>query len=138
MAILDPRLHPDETVLRARQGIKWDKHGAGVLPAWVADMDFDVPDAVRDAVVRSAEHSAFGYERPEDYADMYAACARWMGARHGFTPDPATFGALTDLVQGLLLAVHAFSEPGDGVIVQGPVYPAFLNPDPKITQATRA
>ena len=107
--------------------MKWAKHGDGVLPAWVADMDFDVPDAVRDAVIRSAERSAFGYERPEDYADLYAACSRWMGARHGWAPDLATFGALTDLVQGLLLAVHALSEPGDGVIVQGPVYPAFLN-----------
>jgi cysteine-S-conjugate beta-lyase len=127
MTTRDPQLHLDETALRACRGVKWDKHGDGVLPAWVADMDFDVPNAVREAVIRSAERSALGYERPEDYADLYAACSRWMGARHGWAPDPATFGALTDLVQGLLLSVHALSEPGDGVIVQGPVYPAFLN-----------
>lgn len=126
MALLDPQLHLDETAIRARHGVKWDKHGDGVLAAWVADMDFDVPDPVREAVSRTASRSAFGYERPEDYADMYAACSAWMGARHGWAPDPAAFGALTDLVQGLLLAVHALSEPGDGVIVQGPVYPAFL------------
>jgi cystathionine beta-lyase len=125
MTTAEPQLHLDETAIRARRGNKWAKHGEGVLPAWVADMDFDVPAAVRDAVTWSAERSAFGYERPADYADLFQACSDWMGARHGWAPDPATYGALTDLVQGLFLAIHALSEPGDGVIVQGPIYPPF-------------
>jgi cystathionine beta-lyase len=125
MTTAEPQLHLDETAIRARRGNKWAKHGDGVLPAWVADMDFDVPPAVRDAVIWSAQRSAFGYERPEDYGDLFQACSDWMGARHGWAPDPAAFGTMTDLVQGLFLAIHAFSEPGDGIIVQGPIYPPF-------------
>ena len=127
MSIIESSLHSDEAAIRARRGAKWDKHGDGVLAAWVADMDFDVPPAVREAVAWSAEHSAFGYERPEDYVEMYRACSRWMEARYNWAPDSVAFGALTDLVQGLLLSIYAFSGPGDGVIVQGPIYPPFLS-----------
>lgn len=44
----------------------------------------------------------------------------------GWEPDPATFAVLGDVVQGMLVAIHAFTDPGDGVIVQGPIYPPFL------------
>ncbi len=126
MISVDPSAGVTEASLRARRGNKWNKHGVGVLPAWVADMDFTLPESVRDVITWSADHSALGYDRPEDQADLFNAASQWIGARHGWEPDPATFSVLGDLVQGMLVSIHAFTDPGDGVIVHGPIYPPFL------------
>jgi len=126
MLVVDPSAGVTEAALRARLGAKWTKYGADVLPAWVADMDFTLPEAVRRAVAWSAEHSALGYDRPEDQTDLFRAASQWIARRHGWEPDPASFAVLADLVQGMLVAIHGFSDPGDGVIVQGPIYPPFL------------
>lgn len=127
MTIIDPCLGVTETSVRARCGAKWTKFGDDVLGAWVADMDFPAPAPVRDVIARAAAQSALGYGRTEDTQEMFEAASRWMAARHGWQPDPGSFVTLADLVQGLLVAVRAFSEPGDGVIVQAPIYPPFLS-----------
>jgi cystathionine beta-lyase len=124
--IIDPCIGVTEASVRARRGAKWTKFGEDVLGAWVADMDFPAPETVREALAWAAAHSALGYERAEDTQTLFEAASRWMAVRHGWEPDPATFGTLTDVVQGLLVSVHAFTDPGDGVIVQGPIYPPFL------------
>lgn len=123
---LDPCVGVTADVVRARGGAKWNKHGGDVLGAWVADMDFAVPDPIRETLAWHVAHSALGYERAEATPELFAAASRWMATRHGWEPDPSTFATLADLVQGLLLAVHALTDPGDGVIVQGPIYPPFL------------
>ncbi len=126
MIIIDPSAGVTETSLRARRGHKWNKYADGVLPAWVADMDFITAEPIRDAIAWSAEHSALGYDRPEDQEELFRAASGWIAARHGWEPDPAEFAVLGDLVQGILVAIYAFTAPGDGVIVQGPIYPPFL------------
>ncbi len=123
---IDPCAGVTAESVRARRGVKWNKHGDDVLGAWIADMDFAAPQPVLDVLEWSARHSALGYERPEDVQALFSAASRWIARRHGWEPDPSAFGALADLVQGMLLAIHAFTEPGDGVIVQGPIYPPFL------------
>jgi cystathionine beta-lyase len=123
---IDPCVGVTEASVRDRRGAKWTKFGEDVLGAWVADMDFPVPDAVRDVLAWSAAHSALGYERAEEAQVLFEAASRWLSARHGWAPDPAAFCALADVVQGLLVSVHAFTDPGGGVIVQGPIYPPFL------------
>lgn len=124
--VTDPAANVTEAALRARKGDKWSRYGEDVLPAWVADMDFPAPDAVREVLAWSAEHSALGYGRPEDEQEMFRAASRWLATRHGWEPAPESFASLGNLVQGLYLAVWAFTEPGEGVIVQTPVYPPFL------------
>lgn len=126
MTVVDPAGAITEASLRRRLGVKWTKHGPDVLPAWIADMDFALAEPVREAIAWSAEHSALGYERPEDQAELFEAASRWIAARHGWAPDPAACAPLGDIIQGVLVAIHAFTEPGDGVIVQGPIYPPFL------------
>lgn len=126
MMVIDPSAGVTEASLRARLGAKWTKYAADVLPAWVADMDYTLPEAVRRTLVWSAEHSALGYERAEDQTELFRAASQWMARRHGWEPDPAAFAVLGDLVQGMLVAIHGFTDPGDGVIVQGPIYPPFL------------
>lgn len=126
MKVVDPSAGVTATALRARLGAKWNKFEADVLPAWVADMDFTLAEPVRRAIVWSAEQSALGYDRAEDQAELFRAGAEWIAKRHGWAPDPASFSVLGDLVQGLFVSIHGFSDRGDGVIVQGPIYPPFL------------
>jgi cystathionine beta-lyase len=61
-----------------------------------------------------------------DMIPLFEAFTAWMAHRHGWQPDPALTHANTDVVQGLVATIVAFSEPGDGVIAQTPVYPPFL------------
>jgi cysteine-S-conjugate beta-lyase len=115
-----------ESAVRARRGAKWTKHGDEVLAAWVADMDFPVAPPIRRAVVEAAECSAFGYARQDEQQELFAACRDWLASRHGWSPDVERFLGITDVVQGIHVALHQYTEPGDGVIVQGPIYPPFL------------
>ncbi len=123
---IDPCAGVTEASVRARRGAKWSKYGDGVLGAWVADMDFAVPEPVRDVLTWSAANSALGYGGEEDAQALFEAASGWLAARHGWENDPGAFAALTDLVSGIMVAIHAFSAPGGGVIVQGPIYPPFL------------
>lgn len=124
--VIDPCLGVTESSLRARRGAKWTKFGDDVLGAWVADMDYPAPPPVLEALADAAACSALGYERADEAEAVFAAAAQWLASRHGWRTDPTAFALLTDLVQGLLAAVWAFTDPGDGVIVQTPIYPPFL------------
>ena len=126
MVTIDPCLNVTEQALRGRRGGKWNRYDNDVLAAWVADMDFTVAEPIRDAIIWSAEHSSFGYGRMTDQEDLFRAASRWIASRHGWEPDPATFAALGDVVQGIQVAIYTLTEPGDGVLLQGPIYPPFL------------
>lgn len=115
----------DLAKLRARRGEKWRLFGPDVLPAWVAEMDFPLAPAVRGAVEEALGLDDLGY--PLDVADdLHAAFARRMESRFGWRVDPAHVEAISEVVQGIYVAIDRFSEPGDGVVVQTPVYPPFL------------
>lgn len=116
----------DLAKLRARRGEKWRLFGPDVLPAWVAEMDFPLAPPVRRAVEEALALDDLGY--PLDVAeDLHAAFARRMEARFGWRIDPARVEALSEVMQGVYVAIDRFSEPGDGVVAQTPVYPPFLN-----------
>jgi cystathionine beta-lyase len=112
--------------LRGRHGGKWRMHPPEVLPAFVADMDFKVAPAIQDAIRQFIDTQDYGYGRMGDPLALFEAFSAWMARRHGWRPDPALTRANTDVVQGLFATLLAFSEPGDGVIAQTPVYPPFL------------
>src|SRR5260370_29620909 len=115
-----------EAQLRARGGGKWKRYSSDVIPAFVADMDFKVAPAVQAAVARLTEQQDYGYGQMTDSVPMFEAFSRWMARRHRGRPGPALTVANIDVVQGLFATIAAFSEPGDGVIAQTPVYPPFL------------
>jgi cystathionine beta-lyase len=112
--------------LRARNGGKWKTHPADVLPAWVAEMDFKVAPAVQEVIEHFTDLQDYGYGQMTDAIPLFESFAAWMSRRHGWQPDPALTHATTDVVQGLVATMVAFSQPGDGVIAQTPVYPPFL------------
>jgi cystathionine beta-lyase len=112
--------------LRARGGGKWIKYPSDVIPAFVADMDFQVAPSVQEAVKHFTDTQDYGYGQLTDTIALFEAFSAWMERRHHWQPDPTLTYANTDVVQGLVSTLVAFSEPGDGIIAQTPIYPPFL------------
>jgi len=117
---------------RGTHSAKWDKmqEFAGVapdegIPMWVADMDFRPPQGVIDAVKAYADHGVFGYFG--DDSDYLAAIRWWASTRHGWDIAAEDDGIFSThgLVNGAALAMHTWTQPGDGIIVFTPVYHAF-------------
>jgi cystathionine beta-lyase len=96
-----------------------------VLPMWVADMDFETPDFIRDAVVERAKHPIYGYSVRED--GYYQSIADWVKRRHNWKIQKEWIVHSPGIVPALNFSIQSFTLPGDAVIVQPPVYfPFFL------------
>lgn len=95
-----------------------------VEPLWVADMDFAAPPAVQQALAARAAHPVYGYTLVPDSAPQ--ALADWLARRHQWPVDPAHIRLVPGVVPTLYAAVAAFSQAGQGVIVQPPVYPPLF------------
>lgn len=111
---------------RGTNSYKWDTPAEdGVLPMWVADMDFRTAPAVVDALRRRAEHGIFGYTKvPDAY---YRAIVGWFSRRHGWTIDPQTIIYTTGVVPAFSAAIKAMTRPGDRVLVMTPAYNCFYS-----------
>lgn len=96
-----------------------------VLPLWVADMDFRTPDFVMDAIKQRCEHEILGYTIKDQ--EFYAPIINWIQYKHHWSIDSRWIGFVPGIVPAMSVAVLAFSEPGDKVIVQSPVYPPFYS-----------
>jgi cystathionine beta-lyase len=116
----------DPERLRQRLSAKWQRFGERVLPAWVAEMDYPIAPAIRAVLERALEYDDFGYPALEHEALVPEAFAARMARRFGWPARADRVEVLSDVVQGLYLALLAFSAPGDGVLVQTPIYPPFL------------
>lgn len=96
-----------------------------LLPLWVADMDFKTPDFIVEAIKKRVEHEIFGYTfKPDSYFD---AVIGWMKRRHDWEIQKNWISFSPGVVAGLTFAIESFSNPGDGVIVQPPVYFPFFD-----------
>ncbi len=116
----------DLATLRRRSGEKWQLYGPDVLPAWVAEMDFPIAAPVRQVLARALEIDDLGYPLDIQPDALPAAFVDRMETRFGWRPDPRGIVVLTDVVQGIYIAIDQFSAKGDGVLVQTPVYAPFL------------
>lgn len=103
---------------------KWRKFPADVLPLWVADMDFPSPPAVVAALRARVEHGFFGYltEKPE----LQDVVVDRLAKRYGWRVGPEAVMPLPGVIAGFNLAIRALTTPGDGLLVQTPVYPPIL------------
>jgi len=116
----------DVSVLEGRRSEKWGTYPKGILPLWVAEMDFPLAAPV-DAVLRDMlDRGDFGYVLPPVRTGLAEAFAERMQQRFGWAVDPARVVVLSDVVQGMSLALQNLLAPGDGAIVQTPIYPPFL------------
>lgn len=113
--------------LRSRRGTKWNKYPQDVLPAWVADMDFKIAEPIQRAVEKLVvEEGDYGYGYRIGEHDLPAAFAHRMKERYDWAVDPELVLNVTGTVQGMFVSVMGLSRPGDGVLVQTPIYPPFL------------
>ena len=96
-----------------------------VEPVWVADMDIDTPDFVLQAVTKRLKHPIMGYE--ELPSSAYEAQINWMKKEHSFAFDKESMFYSPSVVASMSAAIEAFSNEGDKVIVQTPVYPPFFH-----------
>lgn len=116
----------DKTIdRRATNSYKWDSAPEGVLPMWVADMDFRTAPAIIDALQKRVAHGIFGYTRvPDAY---YDAVTSWFSRRHGWDIDRKWIIYTSGVVPAVSAVIKALTVPGDKVIVQTPVYNCFFS-----------
>lgn len=121
----------DREIPRAGSGaLKYDAReayfgDAEVLPLWVADMDFAAPEAVTRALAARAAHPIYGYNiQPES---AYQALMDWMRQRHGWNIEREWILLTPGVVPSLNAVTLALTEPGEGVLVQPPVYFPFFS-----------
>lgn len=115
-----------------------DRHGSGalktdalqerygradLLPMWVADMDFETPPFIVEALRRRLDHPVFGYTvEPAEYRP---AIVRWTADRHGWAIRPEWLSYIPGIVKGIGMVIDVFTREGDGIIIQPPVYHPF-------------
>ncbi|MBP5210309.1 MAG: pyridoxal phosphate-dependent aminotransferase [Bacteroidales bacterium] len=117
-----------------------DRHGTGALKTdilkekfgredlislWIADMDFRTPEIILDAIKHRLEHPIFGYSCASD--SYYRSLVEWEMKCHGWKIAKEELCFVPGIVKGIAFVIECFTEKGDGVVVQPPVYMPFLS-----------
>jgi cysteine-S-conjugate beta-lyase len=110
--------------LRKRTSHKWRTYRPDVLPAFVAEMDFDPADEVKDAIRAALDAGDLGYPHKGDLGDAFAEFA--TDRLGGWAPDPDLVFAIPDVMTGIAEVVQAVVRPGEGVVINPPVYSPFF------------
>ncbi len=120
-SIIDRR-NTDSYKLELRQSV----FGNGnVVPLWVADMDFAAPPAVVKTIQERSRHEIFGYTVRRD--TFVKAITAWQKSNFNWAIDPAWVEYSPGVVPALAFAILALTNPGDGIIINPPVYPPFFS-----------
>lgn len=94
-----------------------------LIPLWVADMDFKSPPAITKALMKRVEHGLFGYTiQSESY---FNSIINWLERRHGWSVEKDDITYIPGVVKGLAFAIDEFTDKGDNIIIQPPVYHPF-------------
>ena len=96
---------------------------SSILPLWVADMDFPCPVEVRDAVKKCAEHGIFGYT--ESGSSYFEAAASWFKRHFNYEVQREWLVKTPGIVYAIVQAIRSYTNEGDSVIIQPPVYYPF-------------
>lgn len=112
------------------QSLKWDNvqtmfQTDDVLPMWVADMDFKAPETVNEALKARAEHGIYGYTIIDD--SIRKNVTKWIEHRHHWDIAPQELIFSPGVITSLYTAIQNFTNPGDKILLQTPVYTPFFN-----------
>ncbi len=111
---------------RGSGSYKWDSiPNPDMIPLWVADMDFKTAPCVIEALARRVDHGVFGYTLVDD--SYYEALTGWFASRHGYDIDSRMVIYTSGVVPAISAIIKALARPGEGVIVQTPVYNCFFS-----------
>jgi cystathionine beta-lyase len=117
--------------LRARRSSKWVTHAEDVLPAFVAEMDFPLAPPIKDTLRAAVERDDCGYAHPGGLGEAFAMFA---ADRFDWSVDPDRVWLVPDVMLGVAGLLAVTTSPGDGVVINQPVYPPFFS---AITEAGR-
>ena len=109
---------------RGSLSYKWNV-GEDELPMWVADMDFEAPEAVVDAIVERAKHGVYGYSYTPD--EFFESVSKYYVRRHGFAFDTEWMIYSSGIVAAISSVVRWLTRPNENVLIQAPVYNIFYN-----------
>lgn len=115
---------------KGTNSFKWDKLMGrfgrdDIIPMWIADTEFEAPIEVINAIKMRAQHGVYGYTfRSESY---YDAIKKWMKKRHGWDIESEWITFSPGIVPALSMCVTTFTQPGDKIITQTPIYPPFYS-----------
>ena len=116
----------DELIERRNTGcVKWDESPEGVIPLWVADMDFAVAPAIQEAVCQRAQHPIFGYTYVQE--DYYEAVISWFRRRHQWDIQREWILYTIGVVPAMSVAIKALTMPGEKVLILSPDYNCFFS-----------
>ena len=119
-------MKPDFNEIIDRRGTgseKWNVR-ENELPMWVADMDFPAAPCIRRVIEKRVAHGVFGYSCfPGEWAEAYQG---WWEKHHGLNIERGELLFATGVIPALASAIHAFTSPGDRIIIQTPVYNHFF------------
>ncbi|MEJ8778251.1 MalY/PatB family protein [Pseudogracilibacillus sp. ICA-222130] len=112
------------------RSMKWDNRKAifnseEVLPMWVADMDFKAPEAVNNALKERAEHGIYGYTVITE--DIRNNVTNWISLKHGWDVETNWLSFSPGVITSLHIAIQTFTNEGDNILIQTPVYTPFFN-----------
>jgi cystathionine beta-lyase len=121
-----------DTVLKrdGTDSVKWAKYASskfpdGIIPLWIADMDFAAPPPIIEALRQRIDRGAFGYNQPTE--SQIGAVVSYLDCKFGWPIDQEWIVWLPGLVSGLNVACRAAGETGDAVFTTTPIYPPFLS-----------
>jgi cystathionine beta-lyase len=109
---------------RNTDSMKWNKYDDDVIPLWVADMDFVSADPIIEALHQRVDHRIYGYTLPPQ--ELRTLIQERLKRLYDWSIREDDIVFLPGLVTGLNLSYHVFSDPGDGVLIQPPVYFHFV------------
>ena len=102
-----------------------ERKGRGdLLPLWVADMDFKLPDEIIEDIEKRVSHGIFGYTDPKD--DYKKALKNWFSERHDIELEDEWNTVVPGIVYAIATTIRALTKPGDAVLIQQPVYYPFM------------
>lgn len=110
---------------RHSDSVKWNRYGENVLPMWIADMDFKVAEPIIHALHDRVDHGVFGY--PVKPLQLREIIVNRLRRLYNWRVSPNAVVFLPGVVPGFNLVCHALTSPGDGVLMQTPVYPPILS-----------
>ncbi|MFU2017594.1 MalY/PatB family protein [Peribacillus butanolivorans] len=123
----------EEHINRENTGsVKWDKNSLkslygreDVLPMWVADMDFPSPEGIQKALIERLNHPIFGYTVPSE--TVFTEIQSWLRDQHSWPITKEWISFSSGVVSAIGTTIQAFTNPGDKILVQSPVYTPFFD-----------
>ena len=114
-----------EAAPRGSNSVKWDSCKEGVIPMWVAEMDFPAAPCIIKALKERVDKAVFGYtEIPDSY---YESVVNWFSGRHGWKVSKEQIIPVQGIVPATSIAIKALTEPGDKVVFNVPAYNCFFH-----------